>query len=443
MNSFLKGTVLLVSVAFAGECLELLTNVILTRELGEHGMGRYMSILPSIFLVVILASFELPISLSKLIAEKEKEYHKGILSYTIKIAWTATAILIAMVGLAFLLIPAFQEIEPVIRLMIILLIPIISFSSVARGYFMGIQKMRKIAIANFLRKVAQLGLLVLFFRLYNFDGETALLTAICTLIASEFIVFIYLFHSYYFGVRQLKRAPAVLMKEKEMRKRLLGVSLPTTGMRIFHAVSNAVEPMIIKAALVAGGLSATAATEQFGTLTGVAFTIGFFPAFIAHSLLIMLIPTVAERFSRQDISGLVGLLKKVIGFTFLYGVPIIVGLYVWAEELAGLFVPSIYAAYFVKLCAPYFLFHYLSLPLQAFMIGLGLVKDAFIHLVLSTMMQFALIYYLGATHDWQMAGVIIGMNAGALLLLLLHLVTVVKKLDLTIVQRKTTNGHRI
>lgn len=32
--------------------------MILARELGEHGMGLYMSVLPSIFLVVVIASLE-------------------------------------------------------------------------------------------------------------------------------------------------------------------------------------------------------------------------------------------------------------------------------------------------------------------------------------------------------------------------------------------------
>ncbi|QEY88308.1 Stage V sporulation protein B [Bacillus amyloliquefaciens] len=49
MNRFVKGIILLSIAAFFAECLEFVVNMILARELGEHGMGLYMSILPTIF----------------------------------------------------------------------------------------------------------------------------------------------------------------------------------------------------------------------------------------------------------------------------------------------------------------------------------------------------------------------------------------------------------
>ena len=53
--------------------------MVLARELGEKGLGMYMSILPTVFLIVLLASFEMPISISKFIAEKDKRIHQSML----------------------------------------------------------------------------------------------------------------------------------------------------------------------------------------------------------------------------------------------------------------------------------------------------------------------------------------------------------------------------
>ena len=94
MNTFFKGTLLLAVAAFAGECIEFLVNMVLARELGENGLGMYMSILPTIFLVVLLASFELPISISKFIAEKDKKYHQSMLNHVIKLTVIFTAVLL-------------------------------------------------------------------------------------------------------------------------------------------------------------------------------------------------------------------------------------------------------------------------------------------------------------------------------------------------------------
>ena len=86
MNSFLKGTILLIAAAFIGECVEFFINMVLARELGENGLGMYMSILPTVFLIVLLASFEMPVSISKFVAEKDKRIHQSMLSHVLK--WT-------------------------------------------------------------------------------------------------------------------------------------------------------------------------------------------------------------------------------------------------------------------------------------------------------------------------------------------------------------------
>ena len=86
MNSFFRGTMVLIVAAFFSECVEFFVNMILARELREEGMGLYMSILPIIFLVIVLASFELPISISKFIAENKREHHYHFLRHALKLA---------------------------------------------------------------------------------------------------------------------------------------------------------------------------------------------------------------------------------------------------------------------------------------------------------------------------------------------------------------------
>ncbi|WP_433747134.1 polysaccharide biosynthesis protein [Falsibacillus pallidus] len=431
MNTFLKGSILLIAVAFAGECLEFFINMVLAKEIGAHGMGLYMSIMPFIFLVVVIASLELPISISKMIAEKEEKYHKSMLGHAFKFALYST-IAFSLAALAvFPAIPVFNHYHPILRWLLLALIPVISISSVARGYFMGIQQMGKIAAANFLRKFLQLVFLVFLYKWFDFTMEKALLVAICTLIGSELVILIYLMIAYFIQYQDIKKRKVHYHTEgKVVRKDLLAVSVPTTALRIFHALTAAVQPFLIKTALMHAGLTETMSTEQFGILTGVAFTIGFFPAFIAHSLLIILIPTVSEHYSKRNREALQSLLQKVLIFTFLYGVPAILLFSFEGERLTQLFFHSSDAVYYLQLLWPFFLFHYFITPMQAFLIGLGLVKDAFFHSVIATVVTFTMIYILGAMPSFQMNGIILAMNSGALLLCLLHYATICKKIEM-------------
>lgn len=440
MSAFIRGSILLIIASFLGECVELAMNMVLAKELGEHGLGLYMSILPTVFLIVLLSSFELPISISKFIAEKDEKYHLSMLQSAFRLTIVITAVFLLVLTFLLPVIPLFQQYHPLFKWLVIILIPLVTFTAIARGYFMGKHQMGKIAMANFMRKFVQLGLLVFLFQLFDFQGDTAILIAFAAFVGSEFVIFLYLLHMFYLQYGQLKRRPLERMRGKVVRKNLMAVSIPTTSIRVFHSFTHAVQPFIIKAALIKSGLPAHAATEQFGLLAGVAMTIGFFPAFIAHSLLVVLIPTVSKAYANKDGTELHNLLKKIVQITMWYGIPVSIVLYVLAGPLTDLFLHSTDAERFLQLLIPYFLLHFFAIPFQAYLIGLGLLRDAFIHNVWSTIISFALMYLLGSHQTLQMDGVIIGMNTGTVLLALMHYATICKKIGVSSFSLKKTTG---
>ncbi|WP_096155754.1 MULTISPECIES: oligosaccharide flippase family protein [Bacillus] len=432
MRRFYKGVILLAIAAFLGESLEFVVNMLLANYLGEVGLGLYMSILPVIFLVVVISSMELPISVSKFVAAKEEKFHASMLYHAIKLTIVATIgmILIALIVLPN--IPVFNQYHPFIKWAVILLIPIVSFASIVRGYFMGLHKMGTIAISNFLRKAIQLILLTIVYKLFHFPLDTSIFIAVCTLIVTELLVAIYLLSMFALQVRRLREKTAKSLIGRDVRKSLLEISIPTTSMRIFHSVSHAVQPFIIKIALLKAGLPEALALEQFGLLAGVALTIGFFPGFIAHSLLIVLIPTVSEAHAKKDFEKLRTILQQVMILTFVYGIPSVILFYYFAVPLTNIFFEFSLAANYLQLLWPYFLFHFFVIPMQAFLIGLGMIKDAFLHAIWSTIIGFSMILLLGSMQSLQMNGVIIGMNAGIVLLTLMHYLTICNKIGVTL-----------
>ena len=432
MSLFLRGTLVLVLTAFLGECLEFIINMILARELGEAGLGTYMSILPTIFLIVILSSMELPISLAKFFAEREERYHRGMLHYAFRFAVITTCILLMIMLVIYMWTPLFAGYHEGVRWLVLLVIPIVAFTSVIRGYFMGVQQMGKIAVANFLRKGIQLILLISIYHVLSFELETSIFISLGSLIVSEGAVLVYLAHAYFLNIKGKRKDNHSTLSTNEMRKSVLSVSIPTTVLRIFHAFTHAVQPFLIKWALVQSGMTVVEANEHFGMLAGIAITVGFFPSFIAFSMLLVLIPTVSEKVSSRDVDGILAHLKNVIRITIGYGVPAVFVYYYLGDYVTETFFHSLHSAYYLKLLWPYFLFHFLLMPLQAFLIGLGLVKDALIHTVWSSVFSFSLIYLFGSGTHFGMAGVIMGMNAGAILIAMLHYFTICRELETTL-----------
>lgn len=70
--------------------------------------------------------------------------------------------------------------------------------------------------------------------------------------------------------------------------------------------------------------------------------------------------------------------------------------------------------------------------MQAYLIGLGLVKDAFVHTVWSHIVAFIIMYILGSQPAFNMEGIIIGMNTGAVLITLMHYVTICHKIGINL-----------
>ncbi|MBH0167955.1 oligosaccharide flippase family protein [Fictibacillus sp. 18YEL24] len=430
MNIFFRGVLLLAAAALVGESLEFIVNMVLARELGELGLGHYMSIFPTVILIIIIASLELPISISKFVAEKEEKQHYSMLKHATKmtILLTVAMIVLALVILPF--IPVFNSYHPLVRWLMVILIPLISLTSIARGFFMGKQQMGKLAFSNFFRKLAQLILLTGIYQLFSFDNETAILIALATFVGSELVVFVYLFTAYLIQFKRMQTQKNEHLTSNEVTRSLMAVTIPTTGLRLFHAVTNAIQPFLIKYALSLAGFSGVAATEEFGLLAGVALSIGFFPAFIAHSLLVVLIPTVSEATAKKDVEKLKSLLIRVMGITALYGFPAVAIFLMFSEKLTLMFFHSQSAATYLELLWPSFLFTFFLIPLQAYLIGLGLITTAFVQSVWSTTLSFVLMYMLGSQPSLGMHGIIIGMNAGSVLLMLLHYFSVCKAIGI-------------
>ena len=155
------------------------------------------------------------------------------------------------------------------------MIPTVAFTSIARGYFMGVQQMGKIATANALKKSFSSSACFYFFNgiplnwilLFSFHCLSSLQVKWSCL----FICFRSLFWS---GV-PLKRA-ADPLAEKRCFKTPAHCFDPDDGAARVSCCDKCRRTFLVKGTLLAAGVSRTSAIDQFGMLSGVAMTIGFF-----------------------------------------------------------------------------------------------------------------------------------------------------------------------
>lgn len=177
------------------------------------------------------------------------------------------------------------------------IIPIAAVSAVLRGYFQGKQNMKPQSIAQVLEQIVRITFVGVFiYILLPYGIEYAAAGAMFSIIIGEFASLLYMIRKFR-QKRKLKirkHFTETVLSGKSTAKELLSISMPTLGNRMIGSISNFLDPIIIVQSLALAGVTAAAATKQYGELMGYTMPLLFLPTFITSSLSIALVPSISE-----------------------------------------------------------------------------------------------------------------------------------------------------
>lgn len=442
MSKFLKGTMILIIAGLITRVLGFINRIVLARLIGEEGVGLYMMVFPTLILVITITQLGLPIAISKCVAEADakgdQQKVKKILAISLAITISLSIIFTpALMGAAsFLSKTLFTDPRTFYPLIAITpIIPIIAISSVIRGYFQGKQNMKPAAYSQVLEQFVRIALIYVLTKAFLPYGiEYAAAAAMGASVIGELASLLYLFTV--FKIKKTFRVRRKFFKSlyggKRILQELMTVALPATGGRLIGSISWFLEPIVVSHSLALAGLTAVAATKQYGLLTGYALPLLMLPSFITHSLSTSLVPAISEANSQKNIYLVEYRLQQALRFALLTGGLSVVVLYVFAEPLMTIMYGSANGAQFVQLMAPFFIFHYSQGPLQAVLQALNLARAAMINSLIGAAVKIAVILVLASLPQFGIEGAALGIVTGTLLVTILHFSTVLKNIQFTI-----------
>ena len=194
----------------------------------------------------------------------------------------------------------------------------------------------------------------------------------------------------------------MLNSGKSTFQELMNIALPTTGSRMIGSLSWFFEPIVVAHSLAIAGVTAVAATKQYGALTGFALPLLMLPSFVTQSLATPLVPAISEAHSKNNMSLLNTGFNKRLRFSFMTGGLAVVILYVLSDPLMEVMYGSTNGAQFIKLMAPFFLLYYYQGPLQAILQALNLAKAAMINSLIGAIVKTAVIFLLAVSQIWEL-----------------------------------------
>lgn len=177
-------------------------------------------------------------------------------------------------------------------------------------------------------------------------------------------------------------------------RQLLTLSLPLTFNRVIVNLLQSYEAVSLPAGLREYGYSPESALSLYGVLTGMSLSLVLFPSTFAHSVSVLLLPSVSEASSARNRNGIKTTIQKSIFFSLLLGFGFtffffifgnFCGIFLFDSSLAGTFIRQL-----SFLCP----FLYLHITLASILNGLKKTKTTLFINISSLLIRLFFILYL-------------------------------------------------
>ena len=405
-NKFVKSTFILIVGGFITKIIGMLIKIVMTRLIGTEGIGIYSLVTPTFMLLISLASLGLPVAISKLVAEDNRNNKNLVfLCFPVTIFINVVIMILLLFFSGFISNNLLHE--PRIKLAITCIgfvLPFISISSILRGYFFGKQKMIPHVISNVTEDLVRLiiialGVPIFLRRGIEYACSFIVLSNIVSELTSILVLFFFLPKSFEIGKKDLHF-------NKKNFFDILDISLPTTGSRLIGNVGYFFEPIIMTYFLLKSGYSNSFIITEYGVINGYVMPLVLLPSFFTLAISQAIIPVVSYNYSHCDYRGTKLKIRQGIFFSLLIGIPC---------TLIFLFIPNIPLKFiyntdlginYIRVMSIICLLHYIQSPISSSLQAMGKANDSIKGTFLGMILR-SLVLVIGCSIHIGMWGLII------------------------------------
>lgn len=295
---------------------------------------------------------------------------------------------------------------PLLRILC-LSFPFSSIHSCINGYFYGINRSK---VPAFLQLVEQLiRVSSVFFLcqwfLYNQSTPPLVITAIGTALSEFFISILVLI-----VIFAQKSKIQTSFEKKELllvAKPLCAMVIPLSLSRIIITFLQSIENIYIPKMLQTYGYHPSKALAEFGTLTGMTFSVIFLPCSFVNSIALLLLPKVAASQSQGQSTEIAKTIKKTLQFCLLFGTVFLLIFLIFGKRIGLLLFHNQKAGEYIRALSLICPFLYITSALGAVLHGLGKNYTTLLINVIALSIRIAFIFF--AIPHIGMSGYILGL----------------------------------
>ena len=366
-NIFIKSTILLILGGIVTKVLGFIIRIIYTRIVGPEVIGLYSLVMPTYSLLITIGTLALPTTISKLVAENKQNNLKIISTSTILImAINFIVVILMLLSAKFIANNLLHEARTYLLIIsMALTFPIISISSIIKGYFYGKQNMVPNVVSNIIEQIIR-GLLIYLFVPIIMDKSEIL--AACSLFLFSFCEeLVSIFINLLFLPKNIKIKKSNLVPDKYTLKSILNISIPTVSSRIIGNIGYFFEPIILKNLLLFSGYSNNYILVEYGAYNAYALTTLTVPSFFIVAISSSLVPEISKHYLEKRNNLVKKRLKEAIFFALLIGIGYSILLIFFGKEILNAIYDTNLGLTYIKILAPIFPLFYIESILISFL----------------------------------------------------------------------------
>lgn len=439
-QSFIQGAMILLAAGLVNRLLGFVPRIVLPRMIGAEGVGLIQLVFPFMIVLLTVIAGGLPLAVAKLVAEADSRGDASAVNRIVRAAmglagFAGIAAAAACLGLAGWISSEVMTDDRVHSafLTMIPILPLAAISSVWRGYFQGKQNMIPTAYSSTTETLVRIVLSLLLAALFIPYGlEAAAAGAVLGTVAGEAAGLLILWRQLALdrrgsgNTRSLTEPPIRPREQSGEYRQLLRIAVPVTGSRLIGSLSYLLESILTAKSLAIAGLTAAAATAQYGALQGMVIPVLLLPGALTYSLAVSLVPSLSEAAARKDWHTIQKRLHQSMRLAVVTGAPFVALMGLLAEPICMLLYGDDSMASMLRWLAPIAVFLYMQAPLQAALQALDRPGTALFNTFAGAAVKLALIVQLATQPSYGIIGAVIAIGVNMVLVTLLHWISVAR-----------------
>ena len=413
-NSFLMQGMILAAASIVCRVIGLLYRSPLFGIIGKEGMGYYSYAYNIYNIILLIASFSIPLAVSKSISARlaKKEYINaqrifyGALVYAVVVGGIASMI-------AYFGAPTFVGHQKGAALALQVISPTIFFSGilgVLRGYFQGHNTMVPTSISQIIEQI---------------------LNAIFSILMAYVLILPYLpSNKITYEIARHGAAGSAIGTGVGVLTGLIFCFIiyrayqPKVKIQMIYNCSATIDQTIFSNILVGKGITAKVVSEFYGLFSGQYNVLINVPVAMASALSNAIVPNVSAAYALGKKDDMNDSIQMAIRFTMMIAIPCAVGLGVLNSSINGLIFGATYAkglgAAMLRIGAVSVIFYCLSTLTNGILQGMGKMRVPVRHSAISVVVNIVVLWLLLTYTDCKTYGLVFATMAFSLVMCLLN-----------------------